>query len=167
MSSQAHHWYGSMLTHEGRFSEALHELDTAQHLQPASSAILTSPAFALGVSGHAEQARTMLRDLLSQASFGNDLKSTTAHLVLRITSLAEPRDWIEQFKRWREVGSLSKKRMNSSLSNLQIDMVENRSCGRRCWPMKKCCTPMQQTRRYAWRRPMRTLAAQMRLQHSE
>ncbi len=106
--SQAHHWYGSVLTHEGRFAEALHELDIAQHQQPASSAILTSRAFALGLSGHSEQARAMLRDLLSHNGYGNDPNSATTHHVLAIVSLGEPRDLATFLSECHKVATLKK-----------------------------------------------------------
>jgi len=65
-SALAHQWYGSVLTHEGRFAEALQQLDTAQRLEPNSTAILASRAYALGLSGHRDQAIDMLNAITEQ-----------------------------------------------------------------------------------------------------
>jgi tetratricopeptide (TPR) repeat protein len=65
-SALAHQWYGSVLTHEGRFAEALQQLDTAQRLEPNSTAILATRAYALGLSGHREEAIEMLNAITEQ-----------------------------------------------------------------------------------------------------
>ena len=59
----AHHWYGSMLTHQGRYSEGLEQLELAQRLQPESTAILSSRAFAMGLNGDRPQAVRLLREI--------------------------------------------------------------------------------------------------------
>ena len=62
----AHHWYGSMLTHEGRYSEAIQQLDLAQRLQPTSAAVLSTRALALGLSGRRGEAVDLLQDAINE-----------------------------------------------------------------------------------------------------
>jgi len=65
-SALAHHWYGSMLTHEGRYAEALDQLNRAQALQPTSAAVLSNRALALGLGGHRAEALAELRQVIVQ-----------------------------------------------------------------------------------------------------
>ena len=83
----AHHWYGSMLTHQGRFVEALDQLNRAQRLQPTSDAILSTRALALGLSGHRHEATDQLQELINEAP-----SSALPHQILSILSLMPPRD---------------------------------------------------------------------------
>ena len=89
-SPLAHHWFGSVLTHEGRFREGLAELEVAQRLDPSSAAILTSRAFALGLSGRREVAAEMLQEAISGG--GAYRHSATMHQVLGLIYLMPPRD---------------------------------------------------------------------------
>jgi Tfp pilus assembly protein PilF len=86
-SALAHHWYGSMLTHEGRFDEALDQLNIAQRLEPTSTAILSTRAFAMGLSGHRDEAVDMLQDLVNE-----NPGSGSPHAILATLSKVEPRD---------------------------------------------------------------------------
>lgn len=86
-SALAHHWYGSMLTHEARFTESLAQLDLAQRLQPTSTSILSDHALALGLSGHRNEASDMLQEVLN-----DDPRSPAPHGILATLSLVEPRD---------------------------------------------------------------------------
>ncbi len=88
----SHHWYGSMLTHEGRFAEGLRELEIAQRLDPTSAAILTSKAFALGLSGRRDEAADLLEEAISSEKMGPYRNPATMHNVLGILSLLSPRD---------------------------------------------------------------------------
>lgn len=83
----AHHWYGSMLTYQGLYSEALDQLDIALQLNPESAAILASRAYALGLSGHREEAFELLQPLVT-----GDRDSPALHQTLAALSLMEPRD---------------------------------------------------------------------------
>lgn len=83
----AHHWYGSMLTHEGRYKEALDQLDLAQRLDPASPAILSTRAYALGLSGHRGEAVDMLQNLISETP-----GVSSPHAILATLSKVEPQD---------------------------------------------------------------------------
>jgi Tfp pilus assembly protein PilF len=65
-SALAHHWYGSMLNHEGRYNEALDQLNRALALQPTSAAILSNRALALGLGGHRAEAMAQLRQVILQ-----------------------------------------------------------------------------------------------------
>ncbi len=91
-SALGHHWYGSMLTHDGRFAEALQQLDAAQTLQPGSTAILTQRALAMGLGGRRDEAEAMLKENLKQNLDVGDHDSSTAHIVLAILSLQPPAD---------------------------------------------------------------------------
>ena len=83
----AHFWYGSLLTHQGRFPEALEHLSRAQQLQPTSSAIQSSRAYALGLSGQRDEAVRLLRALLR-----TEPNAPAPHRTLARLSLMRPRD---------------------------------------------------------------------------
>ncbi len=87
----AHFWYGSLLTHQGRYQEALDQLTRAQQLQPTSSAIQASRAYALGLSGQREEAVHLLRSLLK-----TDPNAPAPHRSLARLSLMQPRN-VEQY----------------------------------------------------------------------
>ncbi len=88
----SHHWFGSVLAHEGRFGEALPELKVAQHLNPSSGAILTVYALALGMDGKRGEASDMLQEALSNADDLPDRNPATMHSVLGLLSLMRPSD---------------------------------------------------------------------------
>ena len=97
-SALAHHWYGSVLTHEGRFAEALQQLDTAQRLEPNSTAILASRAYALGLSGHRDQAIEMLGAITEQ-----DPSYSGAHFRISVLCGGPPADVpcsLREARRW-------------------------------------------------------------------
>ena len=97
----AHHWYGSMLTHQGRYPEALEQLNLAQRLQPSSPAILASKAFALGLGGHRAEAVDML-----EALGKNDLDTAAPHHIIANLSLVEPRNiplFLDQTRRFAQI----------------------------------------------------------------
>ena len=100
-SALVHHWYGSMLTHEGRFSESLVQLELAQHLQPTSTSIISDRAYALGLSGHRDEAIEML-----QAVIGDDARSPAPHYILATLSTREPRDLPRYFAEMRRFSIL-------------------------------------------------------------
>lgn len=100
-SALAHHWYGSMLTHQARFAESLAQLDLAQRLQPTSTSILSDKAFALGLSGHRNEASDMLQELLNE-----DPQSPPPHYILALLSLVEPRDiprYLNEMRRFADL----------------------------------------------------------------
>ena len=84
-SALAHQWYGSVLTHEGRFADALQHLDTAQRLEPNSTAILASRAYALGLAGHRDQAIDMLNAITEQ-----DPNFSGAHYRISVLCMVPP-----------------------------------------------------------------------------
>jgi cytochrome c-type biogenesis protein CcmH/NrfG len=97
----AHHWYGSMLTHQGRYTEALQQLDAAQQLEPASAAILASKAYALGLSGRRDEAMDMLQPLVK-----TDQAVASPHRILATLSLLPPRDiprFLKEMRRFAEI----------------------------------------------------------------
>jgi Tfp pilus assembly protein PilF len=97
-SALGHHWYGSMLTHEGRFTEALEQLDIAQRLEPDSTAILNARAIAEGFSGHRDEAQELLQEVTEQ-----DPNFSAAHLRLGLLSLLQPVDvphFLSEHRRW-------------------------------------------------------------------
>ena len=83
----AHQWYGSVLIHEGRFTEALQHLDTAQRLEPNSTAVLATRAYALGYSGHRDQALDMLKAITEE-----DSDYSSAHFRIAVLCMAPPAD---------------------------------------------------------------------------
>lgn len=97
-SALGHHWYGSMLNHEGRFPEALEQLDIAQRLEPDSTAILNTRAIAEGFSGHREEALELLQGVTEE-----DPNFSAAHLRLSVLSLLQPDDiprFLAEYRRW-------------------------------------------------------------------
>ncbi len=88
----AHHWFGSMLTHEGRFREGLGQLEVAQRLDPSSAAILTSRAFALGLIGRKSDGIQMLQEAIGGEGSGSSRNSATMHQVLGVLYLLPSRD---------------------------------------------------------------------------
>jgi tetratricopeptide (TPR) repeat protein len=97
----AHHWYGSMLTHEGRYGEAIDQLDLAQRLQPTSAAVLSTRALALGLSGHRGEAVDMLQDVINETP-----GVSSPHAILAILSKVEPRDPARFLDETRKVAQL-------------------------------------------------------------
>jgi serine/threonine-protein kinase len=100
-STLAHHWYGSMLTHQTRFAEALDQLNQAQMLDPASTGVLGSRAYAIGLSGKRDQAVDMIQDILTRTTDAAPLHFTSAYLCLQ-----EPRDiprYLDQMRRFAEL----------------------------------------------------------------
>jgi Tfp pilus assembly protein PilF len=86
-SALAHHWYGSMLTHEARFAEAVEQLDIAQRLAPNSTAILYSRAVVLGFDGHRQQAIDLLHQITEE-----DPEYPSTHGRIAILALTEPKN---------------------------------------------------------------------------
>jgi serine/threonine-protein kinase len=100
-SAVAHHWYGSMLIHEGRYDEAIEQLNIAQRLQPTSPAILSTRALAVGLSGRRGEAVDMLQDLV------NETPGVSApHEILQTLSMVEPREparYLDEMRRTAEL----------------------------------------------------------------
>jgi tetratricopeptide (TPR) repeat protein len=97
-SGLAHHWYGAMLTHQARFAEAIHELDRAQVLEPASAGVLGTRAYAIGLSGRRGEAVDMLQDILGRVP-----DSAPLHFILAQLCLQEPRDiprYLDEMRRF-------------------------------------------------------------------
>jgi len=97
-SALGHHWYGSMLNHEGRFAEALEQLDIAQRLEPDSTAILNTRAIAEGFRGHRDEALELLQEVTEQ-----DPNFSAAHLRFGVLSLLQPADiphFLSEYRRW-------------------------------------------------------------------
>ena len=90
--SLAHHWRGSMLTHEGRFRDGLQELNEAQRLEPGSAAVLTTRALALGLSGQRDESSELLNEAISTENTGAYRNPATMHHVMGMLSLITPRD---------------------------------------------------------------------------
>jgi Tfp pilus assembly protein PilF len=100
-SALAHHWYGAALTHQARFQEAIRELDRAQMLEPASASVLATRAYAIGLSGHRNQAADLLQDILSRVPDAAPL-----HYILAQLCLLQPRDiprFLDQERRYSEL----------------------------------------------------------------
>jgi tetratricopeptide (TPR) repeat protein len=97
----AHHWYGSMLTHEGRFKEAIEQLDIAQRLEPTSAAVLSTRALALGLSGHRGEAVDMLQDLVNETP-----GVSSPHAILATLSKVQPQDPARFLDETRRVAEL-------------------------------------------------------------
>ena len=100
-STLAHHWFGSMLMHQGRYQEALAQLALAQRLDPKSTAILASKALAIGFSGQKDLG---IRLLESMERDGKDI--SIVHRDLSYLSLIAPRDparFLDEAERFAEM----------------------------------------------------------------
>ncbi len=73
-----HHWYANALLALHRLPEALAEIDRAQALDPASSAILADKANILGVVGRRDEALSLLKQMESR-----DPSFRSPHLYLK------------------------------------------------------------------------------------
>jgi tetratricopeptide (TPR) repeat protein len=100
-SAHAHHWYGSMLTHEGKYQEAIEQLNIAQQLEPTSAAITSTRALALGLSGHRNEAVEMLEGLINESP-----GVSSPHAILAILSRVEPADWGRYLEEMRRAAEL-------------------------------------------------------------
>lgn len=115
----AHFWYGSLLTHQGRFPEALEQLNRAQQLQPTSSAIQSSRAYALGLSGQREEAVRLLRALLQTEPNAPAPHRTLAHL-----SLMQPRNlklYMDEMQKFAELRQNAEQRHLIALAQQSFD----------------------------------------------
>ncbi len=63
--ARAHHWYGTFLLAEGNYPEALSEIEIAQQLDPASTAIVADKGLILLYAGPREQGVALLKQLES------------------------------------------------------------------------------------------------------
>ncbi len=63
--ARAHHWYASFLYTEGRYPEALSQIEIAQQLDPASNSILADKGLILLYAGPREQGVALLKQLES------------------------------------------------------------------------------------------------------
>jgi len=63
--ARAHHWYATSLYAEGRYAEALSQVEMAQQLDPASTAILADKGLILLYAGPREQGVALLKQLES------------------------------------------------------------------------------------------------------
>ena len=63
--ARSHHWYGTFLLAEGNYPEALSEIETAQQLDPASTAIIADKGLILLYAGPREQGVALLKQLES------------------------------------------------------------------------------------------------------
>jgi tetratricopeptide (TPR) repeat protein len=106
-ASLPHAWYGSVLTHEARYPEAVKELDQAYRIQPSSTAILSSRAFAMGLGGRRNEAADLLQEVINE-----DRDARSAHLRLAILSLIPPRDIPRYLEETRRVEELEPARPN-------------------------------------------------------
>ncbi len=61
----AHHWYATFLLSRGRFDEATKEFETAQRLDPASTAILADKALLLFDEGQVDDAELLLKQIVA------------------------------------------------------------------------------------------------------
>lgn len=100
-SALAHHWYGSMLIHEGRYKEAIDQLDIAQRLEPTSAAVLSTRALALGLSGHRGEAEDMLQDVINETP-----GVSSPHAILATLSKVQPQDPARFLDETRRVAEL-------------------------------------------------------------
>ena len=100
-SPLAYHWYGSMLTHEMRFAEAIVLLNRAQMLDQDSASTLGSRAYAIGLSGRRDEAADLLQDILTRVP-----DSAPLHFILAELCVQEPRDiprYLDQMRRFAEL----------------------------------------------------------------
>ncbi len=63
--ARSHHWYGTFLLAEGKYPEALSEIEMAQQLDPASTAIVADKGLILLYAGPREQGVALLKQLES------------------------------------------------------------------------------------------------------
>ena len=62
-NAHIHHWHATFLAELGQFEHALAEIDTAQKLDPSSTAMLADKGFILAISGNSAEAIPLLKQL--------------------------------------------------------------------------------------------------------
>lgn len=99
----AHHWYATSLMIQGRFPEALQEIDRAQQLDPSSNPILADKGLILFHSGRADEAFALLKQLeASQPGF------YSTHMYLAHIYLAR-HELPQYLAQWRKAATLAQK----------------------------------------------------------
>jgi len=78
----AHHWYATFLMVLGRSNEALQQIDRAQQLDPASTAILADKALIVFHNGRREEAIALLKQLSASQPAFFSTHDYLAHLYL-------------------------------------------------------------------------------------
>lgn len=140
----AHHWYGSMLMHQGRYPEAIAQLDEAQHLRPTSTAILATKALAIGFSGRKDEAVAMLRTL-EGAGEVRQWCTGTWHFLAWWSRGSRPCFW-RRACGLRRAGTMRQGWSGCGRHRWRSRQAGSRRCGRACWGGSGRGTRMWSTR---------------------
>ncbi len=129
-NSVAHHWYANGLLALHRLPEALEEIDRAQALDPASSAILADKGNILLVAGRTEEALSLLTQMENR-----EPAFRSPHLYLKILYLRS-RDYPNFLSELRK-DALWSTTIRHSPSQTQPGKASRPVEPRACW--KPCC----------------------------
>jgi tetratricopeptide (TPR) repeat protein len=97
---RAHHWYATYLYGQGRFSEALDQIEQARRLEPSSNAILADKGLILWKSGRHEEGLALLRQLETSDP---SLSSTHDYLSKIAWQQKDYEDWLAENRRAAEL----------------------------------------------------------------
>jgi tetratricopeptide (TPR) repeat protein len=113
--AQAHHWYANSLSSQDRSEDALREIETAQRLDPSSTAILASKGFVLLGAGRIEEGRTLLKQL--EAEQPNYLPP---HLYLAGSYVLHAEDAPMFLEEQKVLGKLSSNPLQATLGSAAV-----------------------------------------------
>ena len=97
---RAHHWYATYLYGQGRFSEALDQIEQARRLEPSSNAILADKGLILWKSGRHEEGLALLRQLETSDP---SLSSTHDYLSKIAWQQKDCEQWLAENRRAAEL----------------------------------------------------------------
>ncbi|MFY9978199.1 MAG: tetratricopeptide repeat protein [Candidatus Sulfotelmatobacter sp.] len=97
---RAHHWYATYLMALHRFPDAIDQIDQAQRLEPASTALLADKGYLLWSAGRHSEGLALLKQLETT----DPSLSSTHYYLARIAW--EQRDYAKAVAEWRTVAEL-------------------------------------------------------------
>ena len=106
----AHHWYATSLVVQGRYREALAEIERARELNPSSTSILADKGFILFDEGQVEQSIALLKQVETA-----DPASQSAHTYLALIDLTQS-DFVDYLAEARKAAELSMNRPALAIS---------------------------------------------------
>lgn len=130
---RAHHWYATFLLGEGRFPEALDQMEQARRLDPSSNALLADRGELLHASGRQSEGLAVLEQLEQ-----SDPSLSSTHVYLSSIYL-EQKDYAKWLAEARKVAELR----HDSMAPAQYDALEKTLAARGIKDVFEAELPMQ------------------------
>ena len=146
--ARAHHWYATFLYAEGRYPEALSQIELAQQLDPASTAILADKGLIVLYAGPREEGVALLKQLeKTEPAF----PSTYRYLQDAAIMNKDYSAYLEAHgKERRDYHRTSANSRSSRPQRKVLPAANARACSRACWRNKRSYTPKDACRRMTW-----------------